>query len=85
LVRAAAQLDDAQQNTLRDTLRSALSKEPILNIKVDPNLLGGMVVQVGDEVFDASVRTRIETLRKQLLASSSHEIQVRRDRFSTAS
>jgi F-type H+-transporting ATPase subunit delta len=84
LVRAAVALDDAQQNSLRDTLRAALGKEPILHIKVDSNLLGGMVVQIGDEVFDATVRSRIETLRNQLLASSSHEIQVRRDRFSIA-
>jgi F-type H+-transporting ATPase subunit delta len=84
-VRAAVPLDDAQQERLRETLRAALHKDPVLDIRVDPDLLGGMVVQVGDDVLDSSVRTRIDNLRTQLLARSSHEIQVRRDRFSSAS
>jgi len=83
-VRSAAPLDEAQQNRLRDTLRQALKLEPILQVRVDPELLGGLVVQVGDEVYDSSVRTRIETLRNQLLSRSSNEIQVRRDRLSSA-
>jgi F-type H+-transporting ATPase subunit delta len=84
-VRAAVPLDDAQQERLRETLRAALRKDPVLDIRVDPDLLGGMVVQVGDDVLDASVRTRINNLRTLLLARSSHEIQVGRDRFSSAS
>jgi F-type H+-transporting ATPase subunit delta len=82
-VRSAVPLDEAQQNRLRDTLRQALKLEPILQVRVEPELLGGLVVQVGDEVYDSSVRSRIETLRNQLLSRSSHEIQVRRDRLSS--
>jgi F-type H+-transporting ATPase subunit delta len=85
LVRSAAPLDEAQRATLQNTMQAALHKEPILDVRIDPELLGGMVVQVGDDVFDASVSTRIQTLRKHLQASSSHEIQVGRDRFSSAS
>jgi F-type H+-transporting ATPase subunit delta len=48
---------------------------------VDPSLLGGLVVRTGDYVYDASVRTRLETIRKQLIERSSHEIQTGRDRF----
>lgn len=83
-VLSASELDEAQKKTLRETLQAALHKDPILEMRIDPELLGGMIVQVGDDVFDASVRTRIQTLRKQLQASSSHEIQVGRDRFSSA-
>jgi len=50
---------------------------------VDESLLGGMIVQVGDQVFDSSVRNRIEAIRTQLLARSSYEIQTGRDRFSS--
>ena len=82
-VRAAAPLSDDQQRQLADTLRQSLGKEPVLEVKVDPDLLGGMVVQVGDEVYDTSVRTRLETIRNQLLARSSYEIQHRRDRLSS--
>lgn len=85
VVRSAVALDDKQKQTLRDKLQAALLKEPILDARIDPELLGGMVVQVGDDVYDATLRTRIENLRKQLQASSSHEIQVGRDRFSSTS
>ena len=84
-VRSAVELDEAQKDKLRDVLRAALQLEPILNTRVDPDLLGGLVVQVGDEVLDSSVRTRIDNFRNQLLARSSYEIQVGRDRFSSTS
>jgi F-type H+-transporting ATPase subunit delta len=41
-------------------------------------------LRIGDKVYDATVRTRIDNLRNQLIARSSHEIQSRRDRFSSA-
>ena len=50
---------------------------------VEPELLGGLVVQVDDWVYDASVRTRLDILRKQLVERSSHAIQSGRDRFSS--
>ena len=43
----------------------------------------GRVLEVGDLQFDGSVRTRITDIRNQLLEQSSHEIQNRRDRFSS--
>jgi F0F1-type ATP synthase delta subunit len=59
-----------------------LKAEPVLRVREDPDLLGGMVVRVGAKVFDGSVRSRLETLRNQLLSRGSHEIQAGRDRFS---
>ena len=53
--------------------------------RLDPNLLGGVVVRVGDSLFDGSIRTKLVQLRNQLLEKSSHEIQSRRDHFSSAS
>jgi F-type H+-transporting ATPase subunit delta len=80
-VRSAVPLPDDQRERLLQELRSSLKKEPVLQSTVDPSLLGGMVVRVGDWLYDASVSTRLENIRKQLLESSSHEIQSRRDRF----
>ena len=84
LVRSAVALSAEQTEKLRQTVGVAHGREPVIVAKIDPTLLGGMVVQVGDEVFDSSVRTRIDNIRNQLLARSSYEIQVGRDRFSTA-
>jgi F-type H+-transporting ATPase subunit delta len=82
IVRTAVALEDAQKDNLRQTLQAKLQLEPVLVERVDPSLLGGMIVQVGDHVFDSSVRSRIENIRTQLLARGSHEIQIGRDRFS---
>jgi len=81
-VRSAVPLDDAQQTALRDRLAGLLGATPILNLSVDPSLIGGLVVQAGDDVYDASVRRRLEQLRQRLTEGKTHEIQSRRDHFS---
>jgi F-type H+-transporting ATPase subunit delta len=69
-------------DALRDTLARTLAATPVLKLEVDPSLIGGLVVQVGDDVYDASVRSRLEQLRNRLLEGKTHEIQSRRDHFS---
>ena len=49
--------------------------------EVDPDLIGGIVLRVGDTVYDGSVATQLEQLREQMIDRSVHEIQSRRDRF----
>jgi F-type H+-transporting ATPase subunit delta len=83
-VRSASPMTNEQQDRLRDELRASLNQEPILKVTIDPELLGGLVVQVGDQVFDASVRTRLDSIRNQLMARGGYEIQHGRDRFSIA-
>jgi F-type H+-transporting ATPase subunit delta len=80
-VRSAIPLSDEQRGRLQEQLRKSFRKEPVLDSAIDPELLGGLVVQVGDWQYDASVRTQLETLRNQLIERSSYEIQSRRDRF----
>src|SRR5947209_2412114 len=69
-VRSAVPLTDEQQQELRSMLAAALKREPVLDLRTDPGLLGGMVVQVGDKVYDTSVRARLEAFRTQLMARS---------------
>jgi len=83
-VTTAAPLPEDQVKSIEMELRERLKKEPLLVLKVDPEILGGMKVRIGDLQYDASIRTRIEHLRNQILERSSHEIQSRRDRFSSA-
>lgn len=84
-VETAVPLPDDQRERLAAQLREMLHIEPILETKVEPDLLGGLVVRLRDWLYDGSVRTQLETLRNQLLEASSHEIQSRRDRFCTNS
>lgn len=81
-VRSAAPLDAAVADRIRDHLRGVLSFEPELVSTVDPELIGGLVVRVGDTVYDGSVSARLEKIREQMIHRSVHEIQSQRDRFS---
>jgi F-type H+-transporting ATPase subunit delta len=83
-VRTAAPLDDGQRDRLYLQLKDMTKREPVLDIDVDPSLLGGLVVQVGDYLYDASVRTRLARIRNELIERSSHAIQTGRDRFSSS-
>ena len=71
-VASAVPLPDDQRESLRRQLREAFRKEPVLDENVDPDLLGGIVVRVGDWLYDASVRTRLDNIRKQLLERGIH-------------
>jgi F-type H+-transporting ATPase subunit delta len=81
-VRAAVSLDEKQLQTLRDRLTALTGATPILSVSTDPGLIGGLVVQVGDHRYDASVKSRLEQLRQRLIEGKMHEIQSRRDQFS---
>ena len=83
-VYSAVALTDDYQTVIADAVRQRFQLEPVLELHVDPALLGGLMIRIGDKVYDATVRTKIDNLRIQLIASSSYEIQSRRDRFSSA-
>jgi F-type H+-transporting ATPase subunit delta len=82
-VTSAVPLPDDQADKLRQELRAKFNKEPVLDTRLDPELLAGMVVQVGDWKVDSSVKNRLHEILEQLVERSSHEIQSRRDRFSS--
>lgn len=80
-VTTAYPLTEDQTNRLLDFLRSRLKLEPILETDIEKDILGGMIIQVADFVFDRSVRSELLNIRKQLMARSSYEIQSGRNRF----
>ena len=64
-VRTAVPLDDEQRQRLERALRDATGKEISLKVIVDPSVVGGLVARVGDLVFDASVRRRLELAKER--------------------
>jgi F-type H+-transporting ATPase subunit delta len=70
-VTSAVPLGDEQQEKIKKTLKAALSMEPVLTVKENPDLLGGLVVQFGDKVVDSSVRSRLESLRTALMTQGT--------------
>lgn len=79
----AAALDQPQITDLEQSLRGLLGGEPRIENHVDPQIIGGLILQVGDRVYDASITSQLEKVREQMIARSVHEIQSRRDRFSS--
>jgi F-type H+-transporting ATPase subunit delta len=65
-VTAAAPLTPAQQKRLAAALTAQYGTETRLDVIVDPAVLGGLRVQVGDEVVDGTVSARLTDLRLQL-------------------
>jgi F-type H+-transporting ATPase subunit delta len=60
---AASKLTEAQVTALKQALKAALGQEVMLQERVDPALLGGLIVKVGSRMVDSSLRTRLNTLR----------------------
>ncbi|MGQ0457285.1 MAG: F0F1 ATP synthase subunit delta [Hyphomicrobium sp.] len=63
---SAVPLTDAQIADLKATLKSSVGKDVTLDARVDPSLLGGLVVKVGSRMVDSSLRTKLENLKVAL-------------------
>jgi F-type H+-transporting ATPase subunit delta len=79
-VRAAAEVDDRQRDDLAGSLRQLTGGPVELHVTVNPDLLGGAVVEIGDLLVDGSARHRLDQLKEHVLvagaaasASSLHE------------
>jgi F-type H+-transporting ATPase subunit delta len=66
---------------IRIDLRAKLGGEPLMETLIDPTLIGGVVLRLGDTVYDGSIKNQLNTLRQEMMDWSAHEIQSRRDRF----
>lgn len=67
-VRSARRVDDAQRDKLKAGLERFTGRKVQLDEKEDPQLLGGLVVKMGDWVLDASLSHRLKKLKEQLSA-----------------
>lgn len=65
-VRSAKPLGEGEAATLQSSLEKRSGKTVRMNVEVDPSLVGGLVVRLGDQVYDRSVRHQLKTLRDQL-------------------
>ena len=65
-MRGARTLDAQQQEQIAGAFARLTGKHVVPTVAVDPELLGGVVVEVGSKVYDGSVRTQLERLAKEL-------------------
>lgn len=69
-VTAAAPLADAQVADLKAALKASVGKDVTLLQKVDPSLLGGLVVKIGSRMVDSSLKTKLESMKFALKSSA---------------
>jgi F-type H+-transporting ATPase subunit delta len=69
-VTSAVELDDSLVKEIGKRIEEQTGREVELSSGVDPEVLGGLVVRVGNMVLDASVRARLEQLRKQVIKAA---------------
>jgi F-type H+-transporting ATPase subunit delta len=73
-VRSAAALDDGQTQRLKAKLDGLTGKNTRLEVSTDPDLVGGLVVRIGDTVMDGSVRGYLEQIARKLSAAPLGQI-----------
>ena len=66
LVTSAVELDKRTVSQIGDRIAEQTGRKVDLSSQVDPEILGGIVVRVGNSIIDASIRARLEQLRKQV-------------------
>jgi F-type H+-transporting ATPase subunit delta len=62
-VTSAEPLNDAHVAALKEALKASLGKDVALDARVDPSLIGGLVVKVGSRMIDGSLRTKLNSLK----------------------
>ncbi len=74
-VTTAVELTDELRSKLRDTMKKHTGKEAELIESVDDSLIGGMTVRIGDEKFDMSIATQLNTMHESLMNRALRESQ----------
>jgi F-type H+-transporting ATPase subunit delta len=70
-ITSAVELDRATTESLGRTIGERAGRKVTLAARVDPNILGGIVVRVGNSILDASIRNRLEQLRRHVAQGAS--------------
>jgi F-type H+-transporting ATPase subunit delta len=65
-VTSARPLDDGQMAALKSNLKGRLGRDVAVEAKVDPEILGGIIVRHGSQMIDASIRTKLNTLAQAM-------------------
>jgi F-type H+-transporting ATPase subunit delta len=80
-VRVARSIDDNLLAAIKNKLATSLGGQPILHVVVDPSLIAGIVIKVGDRVYDASVKTQFEVARRAIIDHARDLIETQPQRF----
>ena len=82
-VTTAEPLTDQQRDEVVSSLNEKLGSEVALTHRIDENIIGGMVVRVGDTVIDGSVRNKLNQMKSQAVHKLVEQIHAANDRFTS--
>lgn len=82
---SASEIDDGIKDKIALQLTKVLGKTVSLQSTVDPKILGGMVVRIGDTVYDGSVVNQLSQIRARAVKKASDAIREKLDRFVASS
>ncbi|MCX7876009.1 MAG: ATP synthase F1 subunit delta [Melioribacteraceae bacterium] len=71
-VKTAVEVEDTIKNKIKEKLELKTQQKVFANYTIDKNLIGGFIVEIGDQVFDASIKHQLKLLRKKF----SEEISI---------
>ena len=83
-VRVAREIDDSLRKEIQSQLHKMLGSEPVVRSIVDPSLIAGMIVKVGDRVYDSSLATQLNLARRAMIDRANDMIEARPDLFVAA-
>lgn len=81
LVRLAQPADERLLKEIERTVREKTGCEPMMRVEVDPELVAGMEIRVGDTLFDGSLRSVFDRTRKAMINKTIHAIETNPERF----
>jgi F-type H+-transporting ATPase subunit delta len=65
-ITVAERLSDRNLDALKTALKSVTGKDVALNVKVDPSIIGGLVVKLGSRMVDSSLRTKLNSIKQAM-------------------
>lgn len=80
-IRVAAPMDAKLESDLIERLRKHSALTPLLRVTVDPAIVGGIIIKIGDRVYDGSLRTRFEMAKRSIIERASEMIETKPDLF----
>lgn len=82
--KTATDLPKELSDSLTASLKAKLGREVVLKSEVDPSVIGGLVLHVGDTVFDGSVANRLKKLRQKALETTAQQAKASLERFTNS-
>ncbi len=74
LIKSAVALDEGQKSSIRDKVAAMIGATPIPRYEVVPSLIGGLVIQDGDNLYDASIKTKLDRMKRVLIEGKGRDI-----------